>query len=641
MKTFLLTFIAFFYTFYLFAEDKRQPVIVFGDKTEMIQVPSGIYYFPDSKNSLTIQQLLSKPIYFRFRECEGSAPTYSGDGIPYWFRFKIANSTQNQQSIIINLPIAFYDAVDFYCTKKDSLTQAPQHLSWRILQENRIFPHRNFIFRCRIAAADTLTCYIRLKKDFGTIWLPMSLWKESFFNYHFYTFDYNSWGFIQGAFCFVAFFAMLIFFALRDRIYAIYAVYVIFMLWFVLTSQGFFIRYYINGFFGIEANKLRFYLSLLMLASNAAFTYDYLHLKEHPNEWLPVSFKAMIYFLFFLMLFMYADHQLLKDYLFRQDTATLTAIFTAFFWIPSVFVFGTLIGCMITDYRRIEAIYYMIANLPLFVLVIYTAFSNYGWLPGTVLVMVDYFAIAFLIEVVILSFALAFRFKMIKEGRENLITERNYLLEKRTETIMQAEEKERMRIARDLHDGVGQLLAAARMSLGNTLGKHNNRKDFQSTFEILEESIRELRAVSHNMMPNVLVKLGLVSALRQLTQNFNTNGKLDVDFQVIGVHERLDNRTETVLYRVVQEIFSNIIKHSEATKVNFQMIEHENELILIIEDNGKGYDTNLMSKSEGIGLKNIITRVEYLNGSVIFDSSPQKGTSVIIEIPLNQSHEKH
>ena len=198
-----------------------------------------------------------------------------------------------------------------------------------------------------------------------------------------------------------------------------------------------------------------------------------------------------------------------------------------------------------------------------------------------------------------------------------------------------------MRIARDLHDGVGQLLAAARMSLGNTLGKHNNRKDFQSTFEILEESIRELRAVSHNMMPNVLVKLGLVSALRQLTQNFNTNGKLDVDFQVIGVHERLDNRTETVLYRVVQEIFSNIIKHSEATKVNFQMIEHENELILIIEDNGKGYDTNLMSKSEGIGLKNIITRVEYLNGSVIFDSSPQKGTSVIIEIPLNQSHEKH
>ena len=104
--------------------------------------------------------------------------------------------------------------------------------------------------------------------------------------------------------------------------------------------------------------------------------------------------------------------------------------------------------------------------------------------------------------------------------------------------------------------------------------------------------------------------------------------------QVVGIKERLDEKIEMMLYRIIQEIISNIIRHAEASKVNIELINHEKELILIIEDNGKGFDTK-NKENHGIGLKNIATRVEYLNGYVNFDSTIGHGTSVVVEIPLN------
>lgn len=209
----------------------------------------------------------------------------------------------------------------------------------------------------------------------------------------------------------------------------------------------------------------------------------------------------------------------------------------------------------------------------------------------------------------------------------------------RSKAVIEAEEKERRRIAQDLHDGVGQILSAAKLNLSGLEDKLKLEKPEQSlllsnALELVNDSVKEVRSVSHNMMPNTLIKLGLASAVREFITKIASVPNLRIDLQIVGMEERLENTVETVLYRVIQEVVANIIKHAKANEISMQLIRHDNELTIMIEDNGVGFDKTNITKFEGIGLKNIISRIEFLNGNVDFDSTPGQGTTVVIEIPI-------
>ena len=209
----------------------------------------------------------------------------------------------------------------------------------------------------------------------------------------------------------------------------------------------------------------------------------------------------------------------------------------------------------------------------------------------------------------------------------------------RSKAIIEAEEKERIRIAKDLHDGVGQLLSAAKMNLSSIESKIKIESDedkliFKNALELVDDSVKEVRAVSHNMMPNTLIKMGLASAIKEFVTKIQNSPNLKVNLEIVGLTGRLEPEKESVLYRVIQEVVSNIIKHAKATVLGLQLIKHENELTIMIEDNGVGFDTSRINDFEGIGLKNIISRVEFINATVHFDSVINKGTTVIIELKL-------
>ncbi len=210
----------------------------------------------------------------------------------------------------------------------------------------------------------------------------------------------------------------------------------------------------------------------------------------------------------------------------------------------------------------------------------------------------------------------------------------------RARAVLDAEEQERQRIGRDLHDGVGQLLSATKLNL-SALQSYIPHAGIQeqdvlnSAISLLDDSVREVRSISHSMMPNVLIKSGLASAVRDFVNKMNIP-MLKIDLDIVGMDVRLDHTIEAVLYRIFQEIINNTIRHSAASHVIIQLLHHENELILMVEDNGKGFDTNkVLNEENGIGIKNISSRVEYLHGSVHFDSAIGRGTTVTVEIPLN------
>jgi two-component system NarL family sensor kinase len=209
----------------------------------------------------------------------------------------------------------------------------------------------------------------------------------------------------------------------------------------------------------------------------------------------------------------------------------------------------------------------------------------------------------------------------------------------RSKAVIDAEEKERMRIAQDLHDGVGQMLSAAKLNLSGVESKLDLREIetqamFKNAIDLVNDSVKEVRAVSHNMMPNALLKSGLATAVREFISKLSSLEKLKIDLEITGLQERLEQTQETVLFRVLQEIVSNIVKHARATHISIQLVKHETEISIMVEDNGVGFDTAAMNDFEGIGLKNIQSRIEFLGGTVYFDSTPGKGTSVSIEVPV-------
>lgn len=209
--------------------------------------------------------------------------------------------------------------------------------------------------------------------------------------------------------------------------------------------------------------------------------------------------------------------------------------------------------------------------------------------------------------------------------------------EERNKAIIEAEEKERLRIARDLHDGVAQTMTAAKMQLEHFMesaeGTLKQHDELRNAFELVTDAAKEVRSISHSMIPNALIKSGLVAAVRDFVNRMG-NEKLKMNLVVLGLNERLADNIETVIFRVLQELVNNIVKHANAKEITIQLIREGKEFTLMVEDNGIGFDVEKMMDQQGIGLKNITSRVEYLNGRIDFDSTIGKGSTIIVEIPL-------
>lgn len=201
--------------------------------------------------------------------------------------------------------------------------------------------------------------------------------------------------------------------------------------------------------------------------------------------------------------------------------------------------------------------------------------------------------------------------------------------------LLEGEEVERKRIARDLHDGLGSMLSGVKIHLNQQAESDSgNLSDVNS---LLDSSIRELRNISQNLMPESLLKLGLEHALRDLCFTLS-NSNNSIEFQYLIEEANLDENHEIAIYRIIQELLNNAVKHSKATEILVSCSQNENVFFITVEDNGIGFDVSEKEYSIGMGLKNIKNRVEFLEGKIEIDSQPNRGTSTHIELQLRKSH---
>lgn len=241
----------------------------------------------------------------------------------------------------------------------------------------------------------------------------------------------------------------------------------------------------------------------------------------------------------------------------------------------------------------------------------------------------------FTIGLALLSLSLFFNFRQRqKTQKQKIIALENEKENIALRSLVTGEEKERSRIARELHDGLGGILAVSKMHASKLQKSSANTVEFSKLIQLLDTASKESRRISHNLLPENLMLKGLDFALRDFVDSIRESSLLDASYQSINLSDDLPQSLQLSVYRIVQELLNNIIKHSEATVALVQLQQERQKLLITVEDNGKGFSNQ--KTIEGIGIANIKSRLSLLKGKLEIDSNQTSGTSVYIELQLEK-----
>jgi signal transduction histidine kinase len=242
--------------------------------------------------------------------------------------------------------------------------------------------------------------------------------------------------------------------------------------------------------------------------------------------------------------------------------------------------------------------------------------------------------------VLLIGLFVMWRAKKLQEHQTILQEQKIRLREAQINAVIESQEQERKRFATDLHDGMGQLISALQLNISSLrqLSSFEKRDQlFESSEQLLNEVHDEIRNIAFNLMPPVLVKEGLVAATSELVRKINKAGGIKATLSAFDINGRLPQVVEISLYRVIQELLSNIIKYSHAKEVTISFTGHEDELVLTIDDDGEGYDLQAFQNSkEGNGWRNVYSRVNLIKGTIEIDTQKgRKNSTLIITIPTS------
>ncbi len=248
--------------------------------------------------------------------------------------------------------------------------------------------------------------------------------------------------------------------------------------------------------------------------------------------------------------------------------------------------------------------------------------------------------VSVVIILILLLLVLGFAYMAYRNKQKVIRATLQQKAEKKTlDAVVRTEHTERKRFAGELHDSMGALLSTLKLYV-NELGDANKTEEKQQLLsranQLLDEASNNARTISHKIMPASLNEQGLEGALRSFVDKIQASGKIAVEFNTTNLQKHYDEILELSVYRMFLEMINNTLKHAQASAIELSLIEKDSTLFLSYSDNGKGFNTEdtLKSKQSGIGLENILNRIEILGGTFQFNSKQGKGFSIEIKIPV-------
>jgi signal transduction histidine kinase len=237
----------------------------------------------------------------------------------------------------------------------------------------------------------------------------------------------------------------------------------------------------------------------------------------------------------------------------------------------------------------------------------------------------------------IIIFVVFYQKRMIKEQMKRQALEFEYQ-QKMLQAELQSQESERRRLAGDLHDSIGGMLSTIRVGLSTMARLLPDPQSIDQTKQMLDDTITSVRRISRDLMPSTLEKFGLAHALTELCERFEATSKIAIHFIQEGELKPLDKTRELMIFRVVQELLNNAIKHSQASEISVH-VRTENRISVMVEDNGVGFDPEAFKKDtqsgKGLGLFNIENRARLLGAKLEYGNK-KPGSQTILTLPNDQ-----
>ena len=227
------------------------------------------------------------------------------------------------------------------------------------------------------------------------------------------------------------------------------------------------------------------------------------------------------------------------------------------------------------------------------------------------------------------------------------MTEAKEMERKMLSAMLEGQEKERKRLAKEIHDGIGPLMSTLKLNIDSVKNEMEGTAEttiqkMENMEQLVQEVATDIRSISHALMPSALKDFGLIPTLEQLCNKVNAAEKVKVQFISNQLNKKLKSKMELGLYRIAQELLNNALKYAQAKIIIIQLIGHQDQITLTVEDDGIGFDKEQLGQllETGIGLRNIKTRVQLLKGIFTLDTNPGHGVIATIEIPYSSTNTK-
>ena len=566
------------------------------------QTDEYLKYIEDQNEAFSIQEVFKLR---NFKPYHQEVLIFGGKTSAMWLKLEVNNQREDEDDLIMDVSCITLDGANvFIQTDSLKIYELPQ-VNRRALIQNRPIPSNKFLFKLALQPHKKYTLFIKIPPKVERHRVSIFLWDE-----HEYTgvnLKNQIIFFISiGSLLLAILVSIFLYFFLKEKIYWQYSLYMLSLVTIILVLAGYLDPYLLTLPFLQYFNTYTL-IGFFCIGVHVAFTHNYLCTRQYSSKWVLLIGKIIIGISYLLMgihfLPFHSIHHILPQ-LFHLLLAT-----------AEIYIFGNIINGIRNNHKPsivyfIRFVPYIIGSIPFMFNV-----SVLSYLYQ----IVDSLLIASIFEMLFLAVGLGFSYAETLKIQKVLLHE----LSQTQFQILQAQETERNRIAQDLHDEVGNSLAALK-----NLVVHSN-PDLSHKINKIAQDVRD---ISHNLASIDFDKTTLSSAFQNLIHRQNEAQVIVYELIEIGTSKQLSPDKSLVVYRIACELLNNIQKHSKAKKAIVQLIYEFDMLTLMVEDDGVGIYTK-ENKSKGIGMNHIHTRVAYLNGRLTIDDDG-KGTVTIVNVPV-------
>ena len=551
---------------------------------------------------------------------------FNYDPYYYWFRIIIKNSEAYSKNVMLLMaPIGMKDGQLFQKVGNHWKLAGKTGIKYSF--ENRPYQYTHFVFPFTVPANTIDTLFLstdasHVYKSFGfAVIKPKAL--KIFENKVYFLF-----GIIVGLLMLFWIINVYLFFAIKEKIHIWYALYIGLVFLIVMKNdhldQQFLhwdseLAYRLTPLLSIGAIALAvlMYVVQLFLVNIRKTNLYKLSLGVKINTFLSgVAFSISFYL--------------------RANSNILSFIY---YWAVSsilLTIIVIIIDCIYSITKGFKSGFFILGGLLVFLIgviqrLIFPSTLSFLFPPST-------FHVGIIMETLIISFGLIYQYGLDKKAKDLSLKQKMDIVNKHEKLMLQTkseiQEQTFKNISQEIHDNIGQTLSFIKLNI-NTVTSRVSDADNEKLTEsknLLTKVIQDLRDLSKTLNTDYINEIGLAKAIEQQLQILQKTGVYATQFVVNGEIHQFPLQHKLVVYRVVQESLNNIVKHANATSINVTMNYNSEKLIIIVEDNGMGFDKKELTLNKGIGFKNMINRMQLINGSVSVDSMQEKGTSITIEL---------